>query len=120
MIAEITDEVHIDVLGGAGMAVPPLTEEQKKEALRKAQSIRSGRTGLRKELKSGLLSLSSLLERMDDEMVRGMRVLYLLESLPKIGKITARHIMEEIGIDESRRLQGLGSRQREALIAKLM
>jgi ribosomal protein S13 len=42
-----------------------------------------------------------------------------LESLPRIGKVRARQIMEEIGIDENRRVQGLGVRQKEALLNKL-
>lgn len=101
------------------MAVPSLTQEQKTEALKKAQAIRSGRTLLRKQLKAGEVTVQTILDRMEDEIIKGMRVLYLLESLPKIGKMTARRIMSEIGIDESRRLQGLGNRQKEALLAKL-
>ena len=48
-----------------------------------------------------------------------MRVKYLLESLPQVGKITAAKLMEEIGIDEARRVQGLGSRQKAQLLEKL-
>ncbi|ABZ84682.1 integration host factor [Heliomicrobium modesticaldum Ice1] len=101
------------------MAVPTLTAEQKSEALKKAHAVRSQRTQLRNQLKTGAVSVEAVLNRMDDEVVRGMKVLYLLESLPKVGKRTARRIMADIGIDESRRLQGLGSRQRDALVAKL-
>ncbi|MTV47626.1 integration host factor [Heliobacillus mobilis] len=100
------------------MAVPTLTQEQKQEALKKAHAIRSSRTQLRNQLKSGVITVETVLNR-EDEIVKGMRVLYLLESLPKVGKRTARRIMADIGIDESRRLQGLGSRQRDALLSKL-
>ena len=48
-----------------------------------------------------------------------MRVKYLLESLPQVGKITAAKLMEEIGIDEARRVQGLGARQKAQLLEKL-
>ena len=41
------------------------------------------------------------------------------ESLPNVGKITAVSIMEEIGINESRRVQGLGKRQLAMLLEKL-
>ena len=48
-----------------------------------------------------------------------MRVSYLLQSLPKVGKTTGQKIMAEIGIHENRRISGLGSRQVEALVEKL-
>ena len=48
-----------------------------------------------------------------------MKVKYLLESLPNIGKITAASIMKEVGINESRRVQGLGKRQKAALLEKI-
>lgn len=101
------------------MSLPYLTPEQKAEALKKAQKMRSKRTELRRALKQGEVSLAELLDREDDEIVTKMRVIYLLESLPKVGKVTAQKIMEEIGISMSRRVQGLGVRQREALLAKL-
>jgi len=55
---------------------------------------------------------------MDNDVIAKMRVAYLLESLPRIGKVRTRKIMNEIGIDETRRVQGLGSRQRQALIER--
>jgi ribosomal protein S13 len=58
------------------------------------------------------------LDKSDDEVIGRMRVAYLLQSLPKIGKVRTRKIMQDIGINESRRVQGLGSRQRQALIER--
>ncbi|MEG1997442.1 MAG: integration host factor, actinobacterial type, partial [Clostridiales bacterium] len=55
----------------------------------------------------------------EDEVYAKMRVKYLLESLPQVGKITALKVMEEIGIDEARRIQGLGTRQKALLLEKL-
>ena len=46
-----------------------------------------------------------------------MKVLSVLESLPGLGKVKARRLMETVGISESRRLQGLGVNQREQLLA---
>ncbi|HHV72227.1 MAG TPA: integration host factor [Clostridia bacterium] len=101
------------------MPLPYLTPEQKAEALKKAQMMRSKRTELRKALKQGEITLEEILDRKDDEIVTKMRVIYLLESLPKVGKITAQKIMDDIGISRSRRVQGLGVRQKEALLARL-
>ncbi len=101
------------------MALPVLTIEQRRQALEKAQAMRSKRKGIRQKLKKGKLALRDVLDSRDDEVMAKMRVAYLLASLPRVGKTTARKIMEEIGIDDSRRVQGLGKRQREALLERL-
>lgn len=101
------------------MSIPQLTAEQRKSALEKAQQIRSQRMEVRKQLKSGELTLADILADADNEIYAKMRVKYLLESLPQIGKITAAKLMEEIGIDEARRVQGLGTRQKTQLLEKL-
>ena len=100
------------------MAVPNLSTEERAKALQKAQEMRSQRMALRKELKAGKVSLEEVLKR-EDEIVTRMKVKYLLESLPNVGKITAASIMEEIGINESRRVQGLGKRQKAMILEKL-
>lgn len=102
------------------MKLPVLTLREKKEALNKAQRMRSERKGIREQLKSGKMSLSEVLSRENDEVMGKMRVAYLLASLPRVGKTTAKKVMEEIGIDESRRVQGLGKRQKEALLARFV
>lgn len=100
------------------MAVPKLSTDERAQALAKAQEMRTKRMELRKELKAGKVALDEVLKR-DDEIVSRMKVKYLLESLPNVGKITAEAIMTEIGINESRRVQGLGKRQKAMLLEKL-
>jgi hypothetical protein len=97
------------------MPLPKLTPEQKKKALMKAQKVRSERAKIRAELKKGKITLDQILKKMGDEVIGKMRVSYVLQSLPRIGKVRAAKIMYEIGIDENRRVQGLGTRQIEAL-----
>ena len=101
------------------MAIPKLSAEERNKALQKAQQIRSQRMEVRKQLKAGKLTLSAVLNNADNEVYAKMRVKYLLESLPQVGKITALKVMEEIGIDEARRVQGLGSRQKAQLLERL-
>ena len=45
-----------------------------------------------------------------------MRVSAVLESMPGVGKVRAQRIMEKIGISASRRVRGLGTHQRAALM----
>lgn len=101
------------------MASPPeLTDEQRQAALAKAAAVRRERAELKERLKLGSLSLAELLEQSDQsEVVGKTKVLSALESLPGVGKVTARRTMEEIGIAEGRRLRGLGEKQRQALLA---
>mgnify|MGYP001302551142 CR=1 FL=1 len=101
------------------MPLPQLSLEEKKRALKKAQRVRSERAKIRQELKAGKKSIREVLEKVDNDVIAKMRVAYLLESLPRIGKVRTRKIMNEIGIDETRRIQGLGVRQKQALIQRL-
>lgn len=100
------------------MPLPQLTLEEKKQALKKAQQVRSQRAKIRQDLKAGRTGIREVLEQTDSDVIAKMRVAYLLESLPRIGKVRTKKIMNEIGIDETRRVQGLGSRQRQALIER--
>ena len=97
---------------------PPLTEEQRKQALEKAAIARRKRAELKEQLKSGRTSLKELLDRTADEVVGKMKVSTVLESLPGVGKVRAQKIMEELGISATRRVRGLGSKQREQLLEK--
>ena len=94
----------------ASMPQPPaLTPEQRQAALDKAAKVRRERAEVKEKLKMGSVSLSELLKRSEeDETVGKMKVLSVLESLPGLGKVKARRLMETVGISESRRLQGLG------------
>ncbi len=74
---------------------------------------------MRSQLKKGIITLQDVLDAADDEVVARMRVVYLLESLPQVGKVTSAKLMKEIGINENRRVKGLGKRQRSELLEKL-
>jgi hypothetical protein len=96
---------------------PSLSPEQRQAALQKAAAVRRQRAELKDHLKSGRISLKEMLEKADsDETVGKMKVLAALEALPGTGKVKARRLMETVGISDGRRLQGLGAKQREALL----
>ena len=103
------------------MPLPPsLSPEQRQAALEKAGAARRQRAELKEKLKMGSTSLKELLEQAErDEVVGKMKVLSVLESLPGLGKVKARRLMEDVGISESRRVQGLGDKQRAKLFELL-
>jgi hypothetical protein len=94
-----------------------LTPEQRAAALAKGAEARRARAEVKERLKTGSMPLSELLAQAEkDEIIGRMKVLSVIESLPGIGKIKARRIMEDIGIAETRRVQGLGAVQRKRLL----
>ncbi|MER6076129.1 integration host factor, actinobacterial type [Streptomyces sp. NPDC001817] len=99
------------------MALPPLTPEQRRAALDKAAAARTERAEVKEALKHGKMSLSEALAS-DSEAVRKMTVHALLASLPGIGKARAHKLLTELEISDRRRIQGLGFRQRERLLAR--
>ena len=103
------------------MPLPPsLSPDQRQAALEKAALARRLRAELKEKLKMGSLTLRELIDEAEsDDIVGKMKVLSVLESLPGLGKVKARRVMEEIGISDSRRVQGLGDQQRKKLFEKL-
>ena len=102
------------------MALPPtLTDEQRQQALQKAAEARRARAEVKEKLKMGSMSLSEVFELADhDPVIAKTKVLAILESVPGIGKVKARKTMTSIGIADTRRIRGLGDRQRAELLAE--
>lgn len=101
------------------MALPNLTDEQRQAALKKAAEARQKRAEYRAKIKAGSMSFADVMKKSDDPVIARMKVSTLLESLPGYGKAKAKKIMEDLDISESRRVQGLGARQREQLMERL-
>jgi transposase len=98
------------------VALPPLTPEQRAAALEKAAKARKERAEVKNKLKQAKTKLPEVLkEGQTDDVVGKMKVSALLESMPGVGKVRAKQIMERLGIAESRRVRGLGANQRTAL-----
>jgi len=101
------------------MATPPiLTPEQRAAALVKAAEARAARAVIKVQLKQGTLSVADAVVSTDPNVGK-LRVLAMLESLPGLGKVKARKIMEEVGIADNRKIQGLGNQQKKALLEHL-
>ena len=100
------------------MPLPILTEEQRKQALAKAAEARKLRAELKAQLKQEKLALKDVLAKQTDEVVGKMKVSSVLESLPGVGKVRARKIMERLDISASRRVRGLGAKQKDALLTE--
>ena len=79
------------------MALPQLTDEQRKQALEKAAAARHARAELREQIKKGEKPLESVLNS-DDPIASRMKVSTLIESLPGYGKAKAAKIPPKIRV----------------------
>ncbi len=99
------------------MALPKLTPEQRQAALDKAAQARQIRAEVKNRLKHSGANLADVInEARVNEVVAKLKVSDLLQSMPGVGKVKAKEIMDRIGIAESRRLRGLGVNQIQGLL----
>ncbi|WP_202863604.1 integration host factor, actinobacterial type [Ornithinimicrobium avium] len=101
------------------MALPQLTPEQRAQALEKAAAARKERAAVKNRLKNAQGSLKEVVQQgRTNDVIGKMKVSALLESMPGVGRVRARQVMEEIGISESRRVRGLGANQIAQLLER--
>ena len=80
------------------MALPQLTPEQRADALEKAAAARRERAAVKNRLKNSQGSFADVVkEGKTNDVIGKMKVSSLLESMPGVGRVRARQIMEEIG-----------------------
>lgn len=96
-----------------------MTEEQRAAALARAGEARRLRAEIKELLKTGSLSFQDVLDRAaENDLVAGMKIKAIVASMPGMGKVSANHLLEDLGIADNRTIRGLGSIQREALLER--
>ena len=101
------------------MALPNQTDEERRAALEKAAEARHARAELRAKIKSGEMTVEQVLAAEGNTVIDKLKVKDMISSLPGYGKAKVAKVMEELNISETRRIKGLGSRQREELAKRL-
>lgn len=101
--------------------VPILTKEQRQESLAKGLEIRAKRKGYRAALGNGSMTVTRIIELANDgdKAASNMRVAMLISALPGYGEKRTWNLMQRLRIAPNRKVGGLGSRQREALLDAL-
>lgn len=103
----------------ATSTMPPRQDpEDLRRALDRAMEARRRRADVRGRIAAGELSASSVVMS-DDPALKRMRVHDLLTALPFVGSTKAEATMRSFNIAMSRRLGGLGFRQRRELCSWL-
>jgi hypothetical protein len=100
----------------ATVAVGPT--DQAMHALEQANRVRSVRAQVKREIASGSLSASAVIERCPRE-AEGMTVRELLQSQPRWGPTRCSRLALSAGVSEGRAVGALTARQRSALIEGL-
>ena len=101
------------------MTIPPLSDEQRRQARHAATEARRRRADMKQGLRSGERSLAEVLDLAeDDDVIAHAKVVDVLKALPRVGTVRASKVMERLDIAANRRLRGLGKHQTAALIAE--
>jgi hypothetical protein len=96
------------------LVVPERSLAQRRDALARANEIRSYRAALKADVKAGRKRVTAAL-LVNDPMLDSMRVYELLLAQPKVGRVRVNRILNRIGISPSKTVGGLSERQRGEL-----
>lgn len=101
------------------MPIPPLSDEQLRQAREAATAARRRRAEVKEDLRSGRLTLSEVIELAEsDDVVAHTKVVDVLKCLPRVGDKRAAEVMTRLDIAANRRLRGLGPHQIASLRAE--
>jgi hypothetical protein len=101
----------------AGLA-PERSLNQRMDALKRANQIRSERAKLKRDLKAGRKQIHGLLLKPPDYLLTA-KVFDLLLAVPKYGRVKVNRILNHCRISPSKTIGGLSDRQRNELVSFL-
>ncbi len=97
---------------------PERSLDQRMEALKRANDIRTRRAQLKKDLKAGKVNIQTLL--LDPPTyVETAKVFDMLLAVPKYGRVKTNRILNQCRISPSKTIGGLSQRQRKELVSQL-
>jgi hypothetical protein len=99
-------------------AAPERSLDQRMEALKRANDIRTARAKLKKDLKASRANIQTIL--LDPpEYVMTAKVFDMLLAVPKYGRVKTNRILNQCRISPSKTIGGLSERQRTELVSLL-
>jgi len=99
-------------------AAPERSLDQRMEALRRANDIRTARAKLKKDLKASRANIHAILLDPPDYVLTA-KVFDMLLAVPKYGRVKANRILNQCRISPSKTIGGLSQRQRNELVTLL-
>jgi hypothetical protein len=118
MATETASETTFETTSLPSAATPERSLNQRMDALARANQIRTRRAQLKRDLKSGRLSIQTLLLN-PPEYVETAKVFDMLLAVPKYGRVKVNKILAHCRISPSKTIGGLSERQRSELVSLL-
>ncbi|MEQ8833211.1 MAG: integration host factor, actinobacterial type [Miltoncostaeaceae bacterium] len=97
---------------------PERSLDQRMDALRRANEIRSRRAQLKRDLKDGSVAIAAVISDPPD-FVMTAKVFDMLMAVPKYGKVKATRFLNLCRISQGKTIGGLSERQRSELLEVL-
>ena len=97
---------------------PERSQQQRMDALRRANDIRSERARLKDALRNGDVAITDVLSD-PPACVATAKVLDLVLAVPKYGRVKANKLLERCRVSSSKTVNGLTPRQRKELLDML-
>jgi hypothetical protein len=97
---------------------PERSLDQRMDALRRANEIRTLRAQLKRDLKSGAVSITAVIAD-PPEWVQSAKVFDMLMAVPKYGKVKTTRFLNACRISQGKTIGGLSDRQRAELVEML-
>ena len=97
-------------------SAPERSQQQRMEALQRANDIRTQRAQLKRDLRAGNLTIDSLLLS-PPAYLETAKVVELLLAVPKYGRVKVNKILTQCKVSPSKTVGGLSERQRRELVA---
>ena len=99
-------------------AAPERSQQQRMDALQRANHIRTQRAQLKRDLRAGVVSIDSLLLK-PPAFLETAKVVELLLAVPKYGRVKANRVLQQCRISPSKTVGGLSERQRAEIVELL-
>lgn len=99
--------------------IPERSLTQRRNALLRANDIRTYRADLKRDVKARRVNIVDLL-RDPPEKIHTMKVFELLLAVPKLGRVKVNKIINVCRMSPSKTVGGMSDRQRNELIMHLM
>jgi DNA uptake protein ComE-like DNA-binding protein len=97
------------------LQVPFISQEKRKESLEKARLFKIQRAKIKQSIKKGIVNFNEIFGENKNykDIVSNMKLIDLIKSLPGIGEIKAKRILNGLKISERKTVKGLGEKQKE-------
>jgi hypothetical protein len=97
---------------------PERSLDQRMDALKRANGIRTARAQLKKDLKAGRVSIQDLLDSPPDYVLTA-KVFDMLLAVPKYGRVKTNRVLNQCRISPAKTIGGLSERQRKEMVSLL-